>query len=455
MKAACCLQSQLNRQSMAICAALDGDSRWCQYTYLQFSTIDDTRPGSMTDRYFTGARRRKFWTFQNFRAATATIGAQWRSAAFTHSCVCALWCSTAFIHGFWTVAERRQKPPMCNSGFIMVSNFINCIYNHISTATEFCWTRLSVYDCRTTACKERNRTSQSCAKAWYVSTPWGVTERAEAQTMVARPSPVVTRTISKTASRRSNTVMEREWRQPVACSRNSTTRPICAALDGDSRRCQYAYLQSSTIDDARPCSMTDRYFTCTRRGSFEYFKTSVWPLPLLAPSGARLHSPTVVSALCGQCCSFALSNRHDFFRMAWEISWNLVAIQFVTWWRHQMETFSALMALCAGNSPFTGEFPAQRVVTRSFDVFFDLRLNKRLSKWWGWWFETPPRPLWRHYNETSYLPTSSERYSFFIHVQLKFAPRWQLADPCSVQLKKTKTICTVMILNGVLGHVSI
>ena len=45
------------------------------------------------------------------------------------------------------------------------------------------------------------------------------------------------------------------------------------------------------------------------------------------------------------------------------------------WWRHQMETFSALLAICAGNSPVTGEFPAQRPVTRSFDVFFDLRLN--------------------------------------------------------------------------------
>ena len=38
------------------------------------------------------------------------------------------------------------------------------------------------------------------------------------------------------------------------------------------------------------------------------------------------------------------------------------------WWRHEMETFSALLALCAGNSPVTGEFPAQRPVTRSFDV---------------------------------------------------------------------------------------
>ena len=41
-----------------------------------------------------------------------------------------------------------------------------------------------------------------------------------------------------------------------------------------------------------------------------------------------------------------------------------------------MEAFSALLAICAGNSPVLGEFPAQRPVTRSFDAFFDLRLNK-------------------------------------------------------------------------------
>ena len=48
---------------------------------------------------------------------------------------------------------------------------------------------------------------------------------------------------------------------------------------------------------------------------------------------------------------------------------------------------------------FTGHrwFPSQRPVTRSFGVFFYLRLNKRLSKQsWGWWFETPSRSLWRH-----------------------------------------------------------
>ena len=72
-----------------------------------------------------------------------------------------------------------------------------------------------------------------------------------------------------------------------------------------------------------------------------------------------------------------------------------------TWWRHQMETFSALLAICAENSPVPGEFPTQRPVTRSFDVYFDLRPNKRLSKQsWGWWFETQSRPLWRHRNES-------------------------------------------------------
>ena len=74
-----------------------------------------------------------------------------------------------------------------------------------------------------------------------------------------------------------------------------------------------------------------------------------------------------------------------------------------TWWRHQMETFSVLLAICAGNSPVNGEFPAQRPVTRSFDIFFDLRLNKRLSKQWrGWWLETPTHPLWRHCNVGNY-----------------------------------------------------
>ena len=54
--------------------------------------------------------------------------------------------------------------------------------------------------------------------------------------------------------------------------------------------------------------------------------------------------------------------------------------------------------LC-GECTGPGDFPAQRPVTRSLDVFFDMRLNKRLSKQsWGWWFETPSLPFWRYRN---------------------------------------------------------
>ena len=71
-----------------------------------------------------------------------------------------------------------------------------------------------------------------------------------------------------------------------------------------------------------------------------------------------------------------------------------------SWWRHQMETFSAPLAFCVGNSPVTGAFPTQMPVTRSFDVFFELDLNKRLSKQSrGWWLEAPSSSLWRYCND--------------------------------------------------------
>ena len=83
----------------------------------------------------------------------------------------------------------------------------------------------------------------------------------------------------------------------------------------------------------------------------------------------------------------------------WDILYTRHGSRLATWWRHQMETFSTLLAICAGNSPVTDKFLSQRPVTRSFDVFFDLRLNERMSKqWWGWRFETPSCSLWRHCN---------------------------------------------------------
>ena len=79
-----------------------------------------------------------------------------------------------------------------------------------------------------------------------------------------------------------------------------------------------------------------------------------------------------------------------------------------------------IFRVIAGNSPVTGEFPSPRPVTRSFDVFFDLHPNKRLSKQsWGWWFDTPSRSLWRHCNAFS---TSDPRYkgfqfTYLLHLQ--------------------------------------
>ena len=100
-------------------------------------------------------------------------------------------------------------------------------------------------------------------------------------------------------------------------------------------------------------------------------------------------------------------------------------------WRHQMETFSALLALCARNSPVTGEFPAQRPVTRSFDVFFGLRLNKRLSQQsWSWWFETPSCPLWRHCNvNVAWLHLAFTKMSSIQWLKIS-SPRHGYIDKC-------------------------
>ena len=75
------------------------------------------------------------------------------------------------------------------------------------------------------------------------------------------------------------------------------------------------------------------------------------------------------------------------------------------WRHHQMETFSALLVFFfwgggGGDSPVTGEFLSLRPVTRSFELFFDMRLNKQLNEQsCGWWYKTPWYSLWRHCND--------------------------------------------------------
>ena len=106
------------------------------------------------------------------------------------------------------------------------------------------------------------------------------------------------------------------------------------------------------------------------------------------------------------------------------------------WLRHQMETFSALLALCAGNSPVTGDIPVQRPVTRSFGVFFDLRLNKRLGKQsWGWWF----RRHRAHYDVT--VMTILIWFSAMLASQGRFRSLWHFVQSTPITLR-----CFVQVL---------
>ena len=79
-------------------------------------------------------------------------------------------------------------------------------------------------------------------------------------------------------------------------------------------------------------------------------------------------------------------NNADWLTMDTFLSTNSVK----SWWRHQMKTFSALLALCAGNSPNIGEFPSQRPVTQNFDVFF------RCARTNGWVNSRDAGDLRRH-----------------------------------------------------------
>ena len=74
--------------------------------------------------------------------------------------------------------------------------------------------------------------------------------------------------------------------------------------------------------------------------------------------------------------------------------------------------------LC-GNSP------------RSFDVFFDLRLNEQLSEQsWGWWFETLSCPLWRHCNVTMELPNAPSPFFFILS---RYPGRRQVVSLCEIK----------------------
>ena len=131
----------------------------------------------------------------------------------------------------------------------------------------------------------------------------------------------------------------------------------------------------------------------------------IWRVTLVVIIEPTKRVPSHVVKPLQRTCGWVTSRCHlrlPNLRISCNDCWCMLKIHvgsFLTWWRQQMETFSALLAICADNSPVPGELSAQRPVTRSFDIFFDLRLNGWLNKQsWGWWFETPSRPSWRHSN---------------------------------------------------------
>ena len=104
---------------------------------------------------------------------------------------------------------------------------------------------------------------------------------------------------------------------------------------------------------------------------------------------------------------------------------------FVSWWRHQMESFCAWPALCVGNSPVTGEYQWHAA------LMFSLCPNKRFIKQSrGWWFETPSRSLWRHCKGTNLkrLATLSAGAIFTNSLDLRPDSRLGL-DPDRVSLE--------------------
>ena len=114
-----------------------------------------------------------------------------------------------------------------------------------------------------------------------------------------------------------------------------------------------------------------------------------WIAHLLRPSTATVMFPSVLFSLL-------IFFSHQSIRFCWLDGISQKGGLYLMMTSSNGNIFRVTSHLC-GEFTVHRWIPAQRPVTRSFDVFFDPRLNKRLNKqWWGWWFETPSRLLWCH-----------------------------------------------------------
>ena len=146
---------------------------------------------------------------------------------------------------------------------------------------------------------------------------------------------------------------------PIPYPKNAKNRirhlTLFYSLPYCNRLCSHLYITSLASDQVK---QMQKFPTATMRRSYtHYFSiTDIWCVIMLYFLQTAVSRENLYKSI-GRCPPVHIFNKV------------VVAYFHVPWWRHQMETFSALLVICAGNSPVPGEFPAQRPVTRSFDVF--------------------------------------------------------------------------------------
>ena len=112
------------------------------------------------------------------------------------------------------------------------------------------------------------------------------------------------------------------------------------------------------------------------------------------------------------------------------------------WWRHQMETFSALLALSGGNSPVTSEFPPQRPVTRSF--MFSL-----ICAWINGWVNNREAGEGRHHSAHYDVIVMGQTHStrdVLICIGLRLSSCWLLVLCCQIEMQKsTHSVASMLV----------
>ena len=130
-------------------------------------------------------------------------------------------------------------------------------------------------------------------------------------------------------------------------------------------RCMSTYVVN------RPQWVNEKIIPTTRRSWFLKYDLQQWKISTIASSWTRIRYHT-----------FSLTWMEDYKWSHLTCNGGIHLLLHKSGWRHQMETFAALLALCGGNLPVTSEFPTQRALMFSLIC----TLNKQL---WGWWFEMP------------------------------------------------------------------